>query len=177
MKTENRQQLLVVLAIAFVAVFAGDKLLFTPLGHLWTAREQEIGKLRRQVADGSALIRREDTLRSHWDQMQTNTLPTSQSLSQEQVLKAVENWSQESGVSLNGTTPQWKQDTDEYKTLVCKVDASGTLWALSRFLYDIEKGPMALKVDSVYLSSKDNAGQVMSLGLQISGLVLTPKAK
>ena len=35
-------------------------------------------------------------------------------------------------------TPQWKSDSDDYMTLVCRVDASGTLWRLSRFIYDLE---------------------------------------
>jgi hypothetical protein len=107
--------------------------------------------------------------------MRTNTLPNNQSLAQEQVLKALVNWSQESGVSINGNTPQWKSDADEFKTLVCRVDASGSLWTLSRFLYDIEKGPLGLKLESLDLSSHDNSGQQLTLGLQLSGLALTPK--
>jgi len=53
------------------------------------------------------------------------------------------------------------------------VDASGTLWMLSRFIYDIEKDPMGLKLESVDLSSRDNTGQQITLALQVSGLVLT----
>jgi Tfp pilus assembly protein PilO len=177
MKIENRQQMLIVLTIAAVALLAADKLVFSPLAHVWTGRAKEIARLRTQVSDGASLIKREQAIRAHWDQMRTNMLPNNQSLAQEQVLKALVNWSQESGVSINGTTPQWKNDTDEYKTLSCHVDASGSLWTLSRFLYDIEKGPMALKVDSVDLSSHDSQGQQLTLGLQVDGLVLTPKGK
>ncbi len=35
MKIRNRQQMLAVLAIAVIALFAGDKLLFTPLVRAW----------------------------------------------------------------------------------------------------------------------------------------------
>jgi Tfp pilus assembly protein PilO len=177
MKIENRQQILIVLTIAAVALLAADKLVFTPLTRAWTGRSKEIARLRTQVSDGASLMKREQAIRTQWDEMRTNMLPNNQSLGQEQVLKALVSWSQESGVSINGTTPQWKNDTDEYKTLICRVDASGSLWTLSRFLYDIEKGPMALKVESVDLSSHDNQGQQLTLGLQVNGLVLTPKGK
>lgn len=177
MSIDNRQQWLIVLTIAAVALLAADKLVFTPLSNVWTERSKEIVRLRRQVSDGAALTKREQWIRTRWDEMRTNTLPNNQSLAQEQVLKALVSWSQESGVSINGTTPQWKNDTDEYKTLVCRVDASGSLWTLSRFLYDVEKGPMALKVESVDLSSHDNDGQQLTLGLQVDGLVLTPTGK
>jgi len=57
-------------------------------------------------------------------------------------------------------------------TLNCRVEASGSLGTLSQFLYRIEKGPAALKLDSVELSAHDNTGQQLTLGLQISGLAL-----
>jgi hypothetical protein len=172
MKTEHRQQLLLLATLAAVVLFAGDKLVVTPLAGAWKSRAQSIAQLRRQVAEGASLIRRGPAIRGRWDQMRTNALPNNPSLAQEQVLKAFESWSQESGVSLNAITPQWKNDADEYRTLVCRVDASGTLWTLSRFLFDMEADPMALKVESLDLSARDNTGQQLSLGLQVSGLVL-----
>jgi hypothetical protein len=177
MKTENRQQLLLLAALAAVVLFAGDKLVLTPLASAWKARAQSVAKLRRQVAEGASLIRREQAIRGRWDDMRTNALPNNPSLAQEQVLKAFESWSQESGVSLNAITPQWKNDADDYRTLVCRVDASGTLWTLSRFLFDIEKDSMALKVESVDFSSRDSTGQQLTLGLQVSGLVLARQDK
>ena len=68
--------------------------------------------------------------------------------------------------------PQWKNDSTNYMTLNCRVEASGNLGTLSQFIYDIEKGPMALKLDSVELSAHDNTGQQLTLDLQISGLAL-----
>jgi len=54
------------------------------------------------------------------------------------------------------------------------VDASGDLATLSRFIYDIENDPMALKFESVELSSRDDAGRELTMGIRVSGLVLTP---
>jgi hypothetical protein len=172
MKIENRQQVLIALTIAAVALLALDKLVFTPLANLWSDHSRQITGLRTQIADGTALARRERSIRSRWDEIKTNSLPNNQSIAQEQVLKALVSWSQESGASINGTTPQWKSESDDYKTLVCRVDASGSLWTLSRFLYDIEQGPLALKVESADLSSHDNNGQQLTFALQVSGLVL-----
>jgi hypothetical protein len=62
-------------------------------------------------------------------------------------------------------------------TLNCRVEASGTLGTLSQFLYSIEKGPMPLKPDSVELTARENTGQQLTLGLQISGLALLQPTK
>ena len=53
----------------------------------------------------------------------------------------------------------------------------GNLAAITRFLYDIEKDPLALKIDSVELSARDDGGDQLALGLQVSGLLLSPPAK
>jgi hypothetical protein len=73
--------------------------------------------------------------------------------------------------------PLGKNDSTNYMTLNYRVEASGSLGTLSQFLYNIEKGPVALKLDSVELSAHDNSGQQLTLGLQISGLALLQSTK
>ncbi len=173
MKIKNRQQFLIVLTIAVVALFFSDRLIIEPLAGWWKARSTRVAQLRRQVSDGKLLIQRESVLRSRWQQMRTNTLPANNSAAEQQVLKSFDNWSRDTGTSITGITPQWKNnDADAYKTLVCRVEASGDLATLSRFLYDIEKDPMALKLDSLELNTQDAMGQQLRLDLQVSGLVL-----
>ena len=177
MKINNRQQLLLVLTVVAGGLFIGDKLIITPLAHLWSARAKKVADLRKQVDDGTKLIRREQSLRSTWDQMRTNTLPNNQSLAEEQVLKAITAWSDENRVPIASYSSNWKHDSDDYTTLDCHVDASGNLDQLSRFLYDIERSPTGLRLESVELSAHDTTGQQLTLSLQISGLVLNSPAK
>lgn len=177
MKTENRQQFLIIATIAVAALFVGERFVFEPLVGWWKERSAKIVELRKQVSNGNMMKQREQGIRSHWEQMRTNTLPNNTSLAEQEVLKAMDNWKRDSGVSIDNITPQWKNDTEDYMTLNCRVDASGDLGTLSRLLYEIEKDPAALKLDSVELSARDKTGQVLQLGLQISGLVLAPPKK
>ena len=176
MKINNRQQLLAVAAMAVIALLAVDRLVYTPLMKWWKARSASIGELRQQLADGTSLLQRDQVIRRRWEQMRTNTLPRNSSLAEQQLLKAFDTWSQRSRVSLTSITPQWKHDADDYMTLECRVEATGDLETLSQFLYSIEQDPMALKLESLELNAHDETGQQMTLGLQISGLVLTPQA-
>ena len=175
MKIKNRQQLLVIGAVAVVALFAADKLLLAPLGNFWIDRSKSIANLRKNVADGVQLVRREQSLRSRWDQMRANTLPNNASLAEQKVLGAFERWSQESHITLTSISPQWKHDADEYMTLQCRVEGAGNLNTVSRFLYDIEREPMALRLEAVEINARDTEGQQLSLGLQVSALVLLPQ--
>jgi Tfp pilus assembly protein PilO len=176
-KINNRQQLLMIGAIAVVGLFVADKLLITPLAQLWKDRSKAITELGDKVARGKNLQDREHALRSDWQRMRTNTLPTDESLAEEQVLKAFRKWERDSRVTITSISPQSKHDSDEYTTIQCRIEASGTIDNMNHFLYDLEKDPMALKLELVELSSHDTEGQQLLLGLQVSGLILTPRAQ
>jgi Tfp pilus assembly protein PilO len=177
MKIENRQKFLFILTLVILGLVVCNWLIFTPLTNWWTKRSQSIVQLRKDVLHGKNLLLNEASIRSQWEDMRTNTLPSNISLAEQQVFKSFDNWAQQSGASLTGITPQWKNDSTNYMTLNCRVEASGTISTLGAFLYRIEKGPMALKLDSVELSAHDTTGQQLTLGMQISGLALTSSQK
>ena len=179
MQIKNRQQLLIILAGAVFGLLIADALVLTPLTKSWRARAVQIADLRKKVDDGEKLLKRADALQSRWAQMQANALPNNNSLAEQQVLNAFDKWSQDARLSVNSITPQWKSERDDdYHTLQCRVDASGSVGTLARFLFNVERDPMALKIESVEITSRDKDGQNLSLGLQISGLVLnSPEEK
>lgn len=174
MKIKDRQQVLVAVALGLAVLFAADKLLYGPLKSLYLERAARIVELRKQVAKGTQTLQREQAIRNRWETMRNNTLPNSSSLAEQQLLKAFDFWAQQSRVSIMSITPQWKRDSDDYMSLECRVDAFGRLDTVTRFLYEIENDPMALKLELVEIGSRDNEGQQISLGLQINGLVLNP---
>ena len=172
MPIKNRQQLLIIVAGAVFGLLIADALILSPLTKSWQARSKRITELRKQVDDGEKLLKRADALKSRWEQMQKNALPNNNSLAEQQVLTAFDKWSQDARISVNSITPQWKRDRDELLTLECRVDASGTVGTLAKFLYNVEHDPVALKIESVEISTRDKDGQNLTLGLQVSGLVL-----
>lgn len=173
MKIENRQQMLVVVAVVAVALLIADRAVLTPLTVLWKTRSVRVAELRKQIEQGSSLVQREQTLHRRWDEMRRNTLPSNSSLAEQQLLRGFDSWARESRANLTLLSPQWKHE-DDYMTLECRVDAAGDLETLTRFLYNIERDPMALKLELVELTAHDDSGQQMTIGLQVGGLVLTP---
>jgi len=171
---KNRQQFLAILAIVAVALLAGDKFIRAPLVASWKQRSARIAELSKSVEQGSRLVERERVIRDSWDHMRTNTLPNNASEAENEVLRAFERWSQDSRISITSIKPQWKRAADDYMTLECRADAFGSIQALTRFLYYVEQDPLALKVESVEITSRDNEGQQLGLALQVSGLVLGP---
>ncbi len=177
METNKRQRTLVILAAVGVAFLLGDRLLVTPLMASWQARSKQIVELTRQVNQGSLLVSRDSIIRDRWDSMRTNTLPEEVSEAENKVLRAFERWSQDSRISIASIKPQWKQAADDFMTLECRADAFGSIEALTRFLYEVEKEPLALRVEAVEINARDNDGRQLGLGLRVSGLQLGLQAE
>ncbi len=174
MNLNKRQQLLAVLAIALVGLFIADKLVFTPLTTSWKARAARIAKLKEDVRDGAETLKREQVLTEQWNNMRRNTLPAARSEAESQMLKAFERWSQAGEVTVSSIRPQWKESEDDYKTLECRADVASSLAAITRFLWQIERDPLGVKVDSMELTSRNTEGSQLGLVIQVSGLLLNP---
>ena len=173
MTNEKRQQLLVIVAAAAVVLLAGDSFVATPLLKAWKTRSTHAEELTKQIARGKSLVSRQQSVHDDWDNMRTNSLPSEKSSAESLVVKAVNTWSKESGVSLASIKGTWKKDEDAYDTYDCHVDATGTLPNVTKFLYDIESSPLALKVDSVEIRAREATGQQFDLSVLINGLRLT----
>jgi Tfp pilus assembly protein PilO len=177
MKINNRQDFLVVLTVAVVILAVTVNFIIPPIAGWWSDRQKQIRDLRDEVRDGTQMIRREDVIRKNWEDKQANALPSNVSDAEQQFLKAMDAWSRDSGAKITTVMPQWKSDSTNYMTLDCRVESEGDLGALSRFIYDIERGPMAVRLDSVELSAHDNEGQMMTLGMELNGLALLQNNK
>jgi hypothetical protein len=175
MNLPHRQRWLLIAAGSAVALLALDRLVFTPLTDHWKARSAEIAALQKDIAAGRSAIERAQRTQGLWADMQANALAQDPAQAEQDVLSAFEKWRASTNVELGSMKQQWKRGAnDKYSVLECRVDATGSLAALARFLYEVEKSPLALRIDSLELIGRDEQGSKLSLGLLVSGLRLTP---
>jgi hypothetical protein len=175
MNLKNRQTVLTVIAIAVVALFLLDRVLFTPLINGWKKRAETIKELRASIQKGESMIAREQITRGAWNDLRKNTLPANASHAEKALLEAFDRWSRDSRITVNSIKPQWKRgETDDYSLLECRIDAAGDIGTLTKFLHEVEHSEMALRIESVELTARDTEGRQLALGLSVSGLRLAP---
>jgi hypothetical protein len=170
----QRQRWLVIIAAIGVVLIVLDRVLFTPLTATWQAHTLEIARLQKSVTEGRGLIARAGQLDRTWNEMQANSLPKDPAQAEQDVISSFDRWGRGNNIELGSIRPQWKRGTDRYSLLECRVDATGTLSSLTHFLYELERSPLALKVESVELTARDDFGNKLTLGIIVSGLRLTP---
>jgi hypothetical protein len=174
---ENRQRLLLIAAAAAVGVLTLDRLVLGPYLRAWSDRATRIAALQLQVTRGEALLDRADALNLRWERMQTDALPTERSAAEEKVLQSAAAWAREAGVNFTSLTPQWRQSDPDCEFFECRASLSGNLAELSRFIYAIERDPVAVRVEEVQIASDDDRGRELTLSLRFSGLSLIPPTK
>jgi hypothetical protein len=171
----QRQRLLLILAGAGLLLLVGDSLILTPLTKAWQGRSAEIAKLTKNVSEGRGIIERADRTQSLWKEMQAQAFPKDPAKAEQDLITAFDRWGRAHAIEVGSIRPQWKRGlTSRYSLLECRIDATGTLATLSRFLHEVERSPLALRVESVELTSRDEQGQRLGLSLLVSGLRLAP---
>ena len=174
MAFRKREQWLALGALICVSAFVGDRFIVSPLTSLWKQRSKRIVELGRQLSTGLALVEREEAIRKRWDTMKEQALPKDKSVSEKQVLQAIDDWIARARLAVSSVKPRWIEEKSQpYKTIECRVAAEGDLASVVRFMYELERDPMALRLEEVEIASREDRGQKLSLSLRFTGLVLT----
>jgi hypothetical protein len=174
METKNREKMLLIVTGGCLVLLLLNWLVISPLTASWHRRSDRIAELRKSIADGDLLRRRGDTIRERWERMSTNALSSTPTVAERQLFDAFDRWVRESRVTEGSFKPQLKQTDDNYAVEECHAEVTGTYDTIIRFLYDLEKDPIGVQLQGVELTSRDDNGRQISLGLELNGLLLPP---
>jgi Tfp pilus assembly protein PilO len=175
METKKREKLLMVGAGAIVLLYIANVAIISPLGTVWAEKSQKITELHEKLEQGNKLIGYGDVVNRQWDKMRTNSLPSNLSLAEAQMLKSFDRWERTAGITRVSIKPQLRTSDEDYATLEFRVDYTADMDKVNRFLYEVEKDPLGIKIEELELATRDDRGSQVSLALQLSGLVMHPE--
>jgi Tfp pilus assembly protein PilO len=172
METKNREKILLIVTAACVALWLLNMLVITPITDAWHSRSERIANLHKSIAAGRMLIHRQESVRSQWNQMQTNALSSDSTVAEREIFAAFDRWVGKSGVTEGSFRPQLHETDTNYSTIECRADVTGNIEGILRFLYEMGKDPMGVKLESCELTAKDDTGKQLALTMDLSGLIL-----
>ena len=177
MESKRRKRLLAVAAIACVAAVAGDRLVLSPLNNLWTTRSERIAELEKSLSKGRLLVDREEAMKERWREMKDRSLPAEMSVSEDRILKSVGRWVRDSRLGVTSLKPRWTDDEENFKKLEFRATAQGGMESVARFLYELETDPLPLKLEDIEIAARDERGDMLTLAVRFTGLVLVDENK
>jgi hypothetical protein len=173
MEAKNREKLYLITAGVVAGLWLLDLLVISPLIDSWHGRSAEIAGLREKIANGLSLVRRDSTIRDRWDTMRANALANNTTAAEGELMSAFGKWVNSGGVTQGSFRPQISEGESNFTTVECRSEISGSPDGVKEFVRAMSKDPLADKVESFELTSKDDNGRQLALGLGLSGLILT----
>ncbi len=172
MKTKNREWILAITAGVCMGAWVADSFILTPLANLWKSRTERIEELRKQLISGELLVQRETAIRERWDQMKARAFSSEMTEAEDRILKSANRWAQASGLGLSSLKPRVTQESEEFKKAEFSASGQGGIEPVTRFLYELERDNLPLKVENVQISTHDKTGKELALEVRFSGLLL-----
>ena len=115
---------------------------------------------------------RESVIRRKWMQMWQAGIPKMKSVSENQVLESVDRWASDSRISFTAIKPSWRTSDKGHLMLECRANGYGDLDEIVRFIHALESDSLALKVDTLELTQRDEKGSSIGMNVNFSGLLL-----
>lgn len=172
MNQKKRETILLLVTAITLGALAFDRLLLTPAIAYYQETAEEIKALEENLMKGKILIDRERILRKTWAEMQRDDLPENISEAENMVLKPFDEWISDSNLELLSFKLSWNDADEEFTTLECNAVAQGTLEQVTRFLYQLETGPLPLNVENLEISDLNGNGSQLRLNMRFSGIRL-----
>jgi hypothetical protein len=172
MENKNREKLLLIATAVCVALYLGNMLIIDPLIDSWHSRTAEIKKLKTDIDAGHLMVRRQQSIQDQWDYMRGFALSNTTASAEREMLASFTHWVDTGGVASGSFRPQPQEPESNYTAIDCRADVSGNPDTMREFLRSMSHDRTANKVTSFELSSKDDNGRQLVLGLSTTGLIL-----
>ncbi len=173
MAIRRKQGILFLLAGLSFALLVLDRIVLTPLAGAWKERTEKISELGESIEQAELLVEREQSYRRAYQEALAARLPVQSSDAEIEMLKALQRWTEESGLRLSSYRPRFIEGEDDRSRLECRASGDGSIENAARFLYAIESDPLAVRLESVELLARNPNGSELSLQVRLSSLLRT----
>ncbi len=168
----KRERYVVAAAIIAVSVLVLDRYIVTPFLDGRAGIEAEKQRLLREMKNARNQFARRGKMEQKWKNMLAGGLKSDAAEMESQVLHAVRNWSQESGLTLSSVKPERIPRKGDLQEITFQAAGVGPMRSVALFLWRLESVSLPLKVKEMQLSSRREGTDDLSLQLRISALYL-----
>ncbi|MBN1805914.1 MAG: hypothetical protein JW837_11745 [Sedimentisphaerales bacterium] len=171
MVLSKREKTILITAITAVAMLVADKFIVGPISERREEIKAQKLELQTKLENAQTLFSRRRVMEKKWKTLLSDGLQNDTE-TESKIARALDEWSNEAILTLSSVKPERVASDKGLKEMTFVVAGTGTLEAVSRFLWQIETAPMPIKVKDMQIGSTNETGQSMSLQLRLSALCL-----
>jgi Tfp pilus assembly protein PilO len=171
MVLSKRERIILVVAIVAVVMLVADKFIIGPISTRREETRTQKLELQAELENAQILFTRQKLMERKWKSLLSDGL-RNDAEAESKIARALDGWSKDAMLTLSSVKPERVASDKGLKEMTFVVAGTGTLEAVSRFLWQIETASMPIKVMDMQVGSTNETGQSMSLQLRLSALCL-----
>ena len=172
----KRERLIMVLTLAAVSILVLDRYVLTPLLDGRSSLQARKARLQGDMEQADRLFTRRRQVDQRWRQMLTGSLKRDPAEAESQILHALGNWSEQTGLNLSALRPERSTEKTDVREITFHISGSGSMNSISRFVWCLETAEIPIKVKVLSLASRKEGIDDLSLQLRFSTLYLATEA-
>jgi len=168
----KRERLIMVLTLAAVSILVLDRYVLIPLLDGRSSLQARKARLQGDMERANSLLVRRQKVDQRWRQMLTGSLKPDPGEAESQILHALRDWSEETGLNLTALRPERSTEKTNLREITFHISGSGSMSSISRFMWYLETAEIPIKVKVLRLGSRKEGIDDLSLQLRFSTLYL-----
>jgi hypothetical protein len=172
----KRERYVFIGVVLVVALLGLDHYILTPLLEYRNKLKSDLVTKQGQLKHDESLKLSSARLRARWADMLKAGMNADGPSAENQVLHSVRDWALEAGVSLPLLKPERTDKHDkqkEFRIKTFRVTGTGSMKAVSRFLWRIQTAKLPVRITDLTLTPKKEGTDDLSLDLGLSTLYLS----
>lgn len=166
----KREKVILAAAIAVLCALVLDVYALTPLLERRAAVRADLGRLQAKFAKAQGLLKRRRLLGRKWRRMLDEGMKDDPAAAESQLLRHLRNWSSDARIRLSSLRPERSAEKSRLPEITVHAAGTGSMYAVSRFLYAIETARIPAKVKMLQVGSRRDGTDDLSIHVRVSTL-------
>lgn len=177
MKLSKRERYIGIATGSVLGLLVLDSLIITP----WMETRADLA--RRLEAAREEMTRAEQTFTNlrranrRWAELAGETLPSDASTAEGQLLNALGDWAEDSGLSVSAVRPDRTGGSNGFGRVTLRASGTGRMRQVTEFLWNVEAADVPVRMEELQVATRKPGEDDLSLQFTLATIYLQPDAE
>lgn len=170
MALTNRERNIMFIAVAVVILLLADKYVVSPITQAYSQTKQDKVQLQAELQKSLSAIKRKNVIQKQLEQMHALGLGSDFSQAESNILRYIKESSVKNSVEISSVQPEHISVDKNIEEIEFVISGSGSMGAITKFLWDMETAELPIKLKTLQLGSNDESASRMLLQIKLSSI-------
>jgi len=170
----RRERTIAIIALGALVLLVLDHYVLTPVLDDRERVRMEAQTLMQDTEQALNLFERSKTAARRWREMTQAGMKEDAAEAESQMLHAVRDWAERTGLSLASVRPERVAGGEDLKQITFRAAGTGPMRSVARFLWEMHSSQVPLRIHDLQLGSRTEGRDDLSLQLRFSTLYAPP---